>query len=170
MAIVTALKEYLSNHYIPYDCVHHEHSDSSFNSAAMAHIPSPQLAKAVIIESELGTPLMATIPANKCVSFEAIDEVTTLHYHMMKESEANRLFEDCESGALPSIGDVFGVEMIVDNRLLIDQPVYIEAGDHKTLLKIPPEAYAELVKSSRHANISMGHIGNKFKTDKFYSA
>jgi Ala-tRNA(Pro) deacylase len=49
MAIATTLKSFLEDHHVEYDMVKHEHSSTALESAHAAHVPSHQVAKAVVL-------------------------------------------------------------------------------------------------------------------------
>ena len=69
------------------------------------------------------------------------------------ETELADLFTDCEPGAIPPIGEAYGMTTVVDNNLDDCNDVYIEAGNHTDLLHISGNAFRQLVEHSRHASI-----------------
>ena len=153
MAIAITVKEYLLSQDVKYQPV----SPLLANNNSPSH--EEPLAKAVMLENEFGISLMATIPADQQLSLSAINTLTDCHYQPMEEKHAQHFFTGCKSGAIPSVGDAFGIEMIVDDALLASHHIYIEAGDHKTLLQIDHDDYAQLVQCSRHAHITGENTG-----------
>ena len=50
------------------------------------------------------------------------------------EDEIGRMFPDCELGAVPPVGDPYGLPVMVDDALAVQPDIYFEAGDHLSLL------------------------------------
>ena len=64
-----------------------------------------------------------------------------------------RLFEDCDRGAVPPLGECYGLDVIVDNSIDARQPIYLEGGDHATLIRMEGVQFARLT-----ANAWRGHF------------
>lgn len=159
MSIAAGLEEFLNSQFITYEPVFHHPSDTAFNTAISAHVSSAEVAKAVILKNEtLDTTLMVVVPANKRVSISTLDKLTDCHFQLMDEDKACGLFYGCENGAIPGCGDAFGIDMIVDDSLLEADHVYLEAGDHKTLLKLDHDNYAQMVLCAPHAKLSAAAV------------
>ena len=169
MAIANTVKEYLSSQHVNYTEIPHKYSDTAYNVASTAHVPGAQMAKAVMLMNQDGHPLMATVPANQNVSFDAIDKLMQGHYHLMSEPQIAQMFTDCKNGALPSLGDAYGIDMVIDDSLLNSQAVYLEAGDHETLIGIDHEEFTELMQCARHAVIVGSQVGRRNMNEHFYS-
>ena len=99
------------------------------------------LAKGVVLEDHEGRHLMAVLPANAKVSLSVLNEELEAKYHLVKEQEVYRLFEDCEHGAIPPVGNIYHMAMVCDQFLTELDHVYLEAGDHETLIKLDKEAF-----------------------------
>lgn len=160
MAIALSLREFLHRHGVNYKTLSHKHSDSSYNSAASAHIPSEQLAKAVILGNSDGRQLMAVLPANRKLMLSAINDLTCSDFELLPQQQLAKLFSDCETGVAPAMGSAYGLEMIVDSEMLGENGAYIEAGDHRTLLKIESDDYLKLMMNSRNGSISGDWLGD----------
>ena len=159
MAISITLNEYLSQHNIDYELIKHRHTTSSLDSSSSAHLPTSQVAKAVILQSKDGEYLMATLPAGHRLSVSDVNEVMGKEYHLVNEWRLHELFPDCEQGAIPSIGEAYKMRMMIDDALLNAEQVYIEAGDHRYLVKIDQEQYAQMMSAMPHGNICGRDIG-----------
>ncbi len=160
MAIALTLKEYLNDHNVEYELLQHHHSDSSFNTASSAHLPSEQVSKAVILRDENSQYLMAVLPSCRKLQYGALNRLQGGQYKIVSEKELESLFADCETGAIPALGEAYGMDMVVDDHLLMTNSVYIEAGDHETLVKMDNPHYCDLLKNINHGKISGNVIGN----------
>jgi Ala-tRNA(Pro) deacylase len=153
MAMSQHLSSYLRECGTRYEVCTHAHSRSSAESAQRANLMAGQVAKPVILEDEDGF-VMAVIPADKRL---ALSELARLldrpRLHLADERTLVRLFRDCEPGAIPPVGMPWGMETVVDDELEAGREVYMEAGDHERLLRVPREAFRQLMRSQRHGHI-----------------
>lgn len=152
MDIAPTLVSELARQDISYDIIHHHHSDSSINVAHSAHIPAYKMVKPVILEDELGY-VMALIPANQHVKIRELNMHLNREMGLATEEQIEHLFSDCEIGAIPPIGDAYGLEMVMDYDLDDCDDVYIEAGNHTDLLHLSGESFQKLMVNSQRAPI-----------------
>ena len=152
MAISRTLQTYLAHKGIAYDILPHRHTDTSVNSANSAHIPLDRLAKSVILEDEDGY-VMAVIPANRHVRIGRLNRVLNRRMGLATEAELSPLFNDCDPGAVPPLGDAYGITTVVDESLDECPDVYLEAGDHEDLIHLKGTAFRRLMRGSQHARI-----------------
>jgi Ala-tRNA(Pro) deacylase len=150
MSIPTRLLQYLDQHRVSYAVCDHPHSHSSAETARAAHVPPHQLVKSVIVEDDAGC-VAALVPADCSVSLRGLSRVLGReHMRLADESRVAELFADCERGAVPALGMAWNVETVVDDALEGVDEVYVEAGDHERLLRIPHDAFHALMSTARH--------------------
>jgi len=154
MTISTRLDTYLSEHDIPYQSIPHCHSNSSIGSAVAARVPLNQIAKAVLLVDHEGRKMMAVLPANNKISLSALNNELCGSYQLVKENEVYKMFSDCEHGAVPPIGEAYNMAVVCDQLLDNLDTVYIEAGDHETLLKIDKAGFREMMENGKHLRFS----------------
>lgn len=152
MVISPSLATQLARLDIPYNIIHHRYSDSSLNAANSAHIPASKMVKSVILEDERGY-VMAHIPANQHLKIRELNSYLNRKLGLATEAELNRLFTDCDEGSIPPIGDAYGMETVVDDKLDECNNVYIEAGNHTNLLHISGPSFRKLMNHAHHAPI-----------------
>ena len=70
------------------------------------------------------------------------------------EKEIAELFDDCDRGAVPPVGAVYGLEVVVDEGLAELPDVYFEGGDHRTLVHVTGDGFRTLMKDARRAQLS----------------
>lgn len=159
MAIAITFSEYLSKHNIDYELVKHRHTSSSLDTSCSAHLPTAQVAKAVVLQSNDGDYLMATLSVGHRLAIGQVNKLTGKDYHLVNERRLSELFPDCDQGAIPGIGEAYQIKMMVDDALLQAEQVYIEAGDHCHLVKIEHQQYADMLSAMPHGNICGPIIG-----------
>lgn len=165
MAIAITVNEYLSKHDVNYELVEHRHTRSSLDSSCSARIPTEQVAKAVILENDDGEYLMASLPVDHRLALNQVNELTGKVYFLINEVRLRALFPDCAQGAIPCLGEAYAIKMIIDDSLLNVEQVYIEAGDHRHLVKLDHQQYSELFSAIPHGSICGAVIGSPKQTE-----
>ncbi|CAM3698655.1 YbaK / prolyl-tRNA synthetases associated domain protein [Vibrio aerogenes CECT 7868] len=145
MTIATRLDCYLSDNHIDYETVKHNHSYSSLHSAVAANIQPVSLAKGIILEDHDGRHLMAVLPANANVNMPQLNQSLFASFHLVKEHDVYEMFEDCENGAVPPVGHVYHLPVVYDKALAELDFIYLEAGDHETLIKLSRDSFIKLM-------------------------
>ncbi|WDD96886.1 aminoacyl-tRNA deacylase [Thalassomonas actiniarum] len=159
MAISNTLNDYLSSHDIHYELVQHRHTQSSLDSSCAAHLPGSQVAKAVILQSRDDKFLMATLAADHRLDITRVNELMDKEYHVVSEARLRDLFPDCAQGAIPGLGQAFAIDNLIDDGLLESEQVYLEAGDHHSLVKLEQQQYLAMVEHMPHGNICGEALG-----------
>ena len=153
MGIAITLKEYLKDHHIDYSVCTHAHSETALESANAAHVASDLVVKAVLL-SDGGEYLLAALPAGSRLEIDRLSEIMDHDYELASEDEIVEVFGDCEAGAIPPTGDAYGLKTIWDDSLSKPDGVYVEAGDHETLLRLEKEDFLRLMGEADHTTIS----------------
>jgi Ala-tRNA(Pro) deacylase len=131
----------------------HDLSHTSAQSARMAHVLPQHLAKPVLLEDDTGC-FMAVVPGDREVNIGTLARMLDRHdLHLADEQRIADIFPDCDLGAMPPVGMPWGIDMVVDESLEASDVVYLEAGDHETLLQMSHEDFHMLMRSAPHARI-----------------
>jgi Ala-tRNA(Pro) deacylase len=153
MAVATTLKEYLNRWGVEYEVVPHTYTSSSQAAAEAAHVPGDKLAKCVMTEDYRGY-LMVVVPASHEVEFSLLDENLDRRLELAEEEELADIFTDCELGAIPPLGEAYGVDVAVDSSLTACDDIYFEAGDHVELLHLRGEDFRDLMAGAEQGHYS----------------
>ncbi len=128
-------------------------------------LPSPtfqgqELAKTVIVKLD-GALGMAVLPASYQVDLLALKKVTGVaDAALASEREFKQHFPDCETGAMPPFGNLYGIPVYVDETLTRDDEIAFNAGTHLQLIRMSFADFEKLVKpvvlafSTRHSGAS----------------
>ena len=147
MAIAQTLRRFLTQKRIEFSVVGHPHTASSMETAAMAHVPGDRVAKAVMVEDENGY-LMVIIPSTYRLHFGRLHKALDRQRGLATERELGELFQDCEPGAVPPVGAAYGIDTVVDDTLLQQPDVYLEAGNHEELIHLSGEQFEVLMRDT----------------------
>ncbi len=154
MAIAMTLKSYLDSKHVDYDMVEHEHSGTALESAHSAHVPGHQVAKAVVLEDDLGY-VVTILPSTNRLDIGWVNELLNRNLELADEDELGGLFRDCEVGAVPALTEAYGLEAVWDDHLNSVSDVYVEAGDHEHLVHLAGDDFRHLMAGLPHSNISV---------------
>lgn len=153
MSVARTLSEYLAEQGVAYEVVEHPYSSSATRTAEAAHVPGDRLAKAVLVE-DLGHYMLAILPASRRLHLGQLHHLIGEHVGLATEREVAEIFPDCALGAIPALGAPYGLEPVVDEHVPTEGDVYLEGGDHETLVKLPALTWRDLLGASRHGLFS----------------
>jgi Ala-tRNA(Pro) deacylase len=156
MSIAAMVQTRLSEAGIPYDIIEHPRTSNSSHTAQAAHVPGECLAKSVVLEDGERY-LMAVIPAAHSVDLGALHRQLGREIGLATEQEVTRLFADCDPGAVPPLGPVYGIETILDEAFVDAEDVYFEGGDHCALVHVSGSDFLKLMGSVPRARIGLHH-------------
>jgi len=153
MSMAPRIEAHLNKVGVNYSILSHPHSQTSLQSARVARVPASQLAKAVITHDGDNYRL-CVIPSTHRLVMSLLNEHTGGNFRLVEEDELESLFEDCELGAVPALGQVYGMPVVWDQRLGEMEEIYFESGDHETLIHLDRGAFMELMGLQEHTVIS----------------
>ena len=140
------LKEYLNGNNIKYLSIAHSEAYTAQETAELTHISGKELAKTVIIKKDVQM-AMAVLPASHKIDWNLLKTVTgAVKIELASEKEFEDMFSDCEIGAMPPFGNLYGMEVFVEESLTKDKEIAFKAGSHIELIKLSYEDFSRLVK------------------------
>ena len=145
---------YLDSQHIRYGLISHPHSKSSIGSAISAEVPMHQIAKAVMLEDHEGRHLMAIVPGDYKVSLSKLGDELNRSFRLIKEAKVYQLFMDCDSGAVPPVPNAYHMDAIYDDELGNEHQLYLESGDHETLIQIDKSDFLRMMGNHKHLRFS----------------
>jgi Ala-tRNA(Pro) deacylase len=141
----TKLKQFLDTNHVKYVSITHSKAYTAQGIAAAAHISGKELAKTVMITVDSDV-AMAVLPASETVNLDALKSALGARkVDLASERQFRDAFPDCELGAMPPFGNLYGFRVYVDETLTRDQEIAFNAGTHLELIKLAYEDFARLV-------------------------
>jgi Ala-tRNA(Pro) deacylase len=140
------LKAYLDKQQVKYVSIQHSTAFTAPEVAASAHVSGRDFAKTVIvmIEDEMA---MIALPANRLlVLSELRDLLDSSHVRLAAEAEYKDVFPDCEVGAMPPFGNLYGLPTYVTANLADESEIAFNAGTHTEVIKMAYVDFERLVK------------------------
>lgn len=140
------LRAYLDESGIRYLTISHSSAFTSQEIAASAHVSGKEFAKTVMIKID-GQMAMAVLPAAYHVDFESLKEIFgTKNVSLATESEFKDKFPDCELGAMPPFGNLYGMAVFVAESLANHKEIAFNACSHTEIIRMDYVDYDRLVK------------------------
>jgi Ala-tRNA(Pro) deacylase len=140
------LKDFLDKNNVKYVTIKHSLAFTTQEVAASAHIKGKELAKTVLVKMN-GRLVMCVLPASYKVDFDKLKEtlgVETLR--LANEVEFKDRFPDCEVGAMPPFGNLFGLEIFAADILAKDEDIAFNACSHTELIQMSFQDFVNLAK------------------------
>jgi Ala-tRNA(Pro) deacylase len=151
------LTDFLDNYNIKYVMISHSQAYTAQGIAALAHIPGRELAKTVVVKID-GTLAMAVVPASYQMDLALLKKAAgTQEVELAIESDFSTRFPDCETGAMPPFGNLYGMEVYADETLTLDKEIAFNAGSHRELVRMSWADFARLAKP-RIVRIAAGNL------------
>jgi Ala-tRNA(Pro) deacylase len=141
----TKLKEYLDSHGIKYVSIRHSPAFTAPEVAASAHVSGRDFAKTLIvmIEEDLA---MVVLPANRRLLLGELRELLeSASVRLATEQEFKGKFPDCEVGAMPPFGNLYGLKVYVTSNLADEREIAFNAGVHTEVIKMAYVDFEALV-------------------------
>ncbi len=139
------VKDFLDTNHINYCTITHPTAYTAQGTAAYAHVSGNELAKTVMVrvDSQLA---MAVLPASGQIDLGAFKRLTKAKYvSLAEEQEFELKFPDCDLGAMPPFGNLYGVPVYVDEHLAEDREIAFNAGTHNELVRMKYDDFERVV-------------------------
>jgi Ala-tRNA(Pro) deacylase len=145
MSVSAKLRAYLDEHNIKYTSITHSRAYTAQEVAATMHVPGKELAKTVIVNID-GRLAMAVLPAPHRIDLEQLrDAAGAQRVELASEEEFSSRFPDCEIGAMPPFGNLYGLPVYVTESLTQDEDIVFNAGTHVDAIRMRYADFARLV-------------------------
>ena len=142
------VRTFLMEHGVRYETRAHRRAFTAGEIAEAEHVPGEQMAKVVMVHSDEGL-VMAVLPGNQRLDLDkAKTALKSTGVRLATEAEFSSRFPDCEVGAEPPFGALYGVAMLVDHTLQSEE-ITFNAGTHTETLTMALGDYLELTKPER---------------------
>jgi Ala-tRNA(Pro) deacylase len=149
VSIAQTLQKYLARQHVDYDLVAHAATLSSSATAGACRIPPDRLAKGVVLRTGDGY-VLAVLPACHRLRCGNLRARFGKDCALATEHELDQLFSDCAHGAVPPVGECYGLDVILDDSMREQPEIYFEGGDHATLVHMSQRHFARLTANAPH--------------------
>ncbi len=145
MPISTRIKNHLEEHHVPYLPLTHPSSYTAQGAAAVMHVSGREVAKTVVVQAG-SEYVLAVMPASYHVNVEKLASAIGHPARLATEGEFSGVFPDCEIGAIPPLGELYGLRVFVDESLAADKEIIFNAGTHRDAIRLTYGDFVSLAK------------------------
>lgn len=145
MTMPARLKSVLDQKHIAYSEVFHLPTYSAQGAASVMHVPGKEVAKAVVLRAG-DKAIVAVLPASYHVNLKKLSALVGVPVVLAEEQGCNKLFPDCEPGAVPPFGELYGLPVYLDEALAEDPEIIPSAGTHSDAIRMGNADFVRLVK------------------------
>ncbi|MGH7342993.1 MAG: aminoacyl-tRNA deacylase [Candidatus Rokuibacteriota bacterium] len=138
------LRNMLRRRKARFEVITHPEVYTAPERAAACGITGRRLAKVVVVRDGAWFGL-AVLPAAAYVDFDQLRTLTGRpQLTLAREGEVASLFPDCEPGAMPPFGRLYGLTVFLDISLVEEPELVFEAGTHREEIRMPMDEYLRL--------------------------
>ncbi|MBC7990550.1 MAG: YbaK/EbsC family protein [Luteimonas sp.] len=149
------LHHFLDERHAPYTTLTHHRTITAQQTADAAHIGNRDFAKTVMLKID-GTLAMMVMPAAYRADLTRLSRALGgREVELAQESEFKDAFADCELGAMPPFGNLYGMPVYVDARLTGEAEIAFNAGSHTDVVRMP---YTEFERLAQPELLYMAHV------------
>lgn len=134
MAMLKRLQDFLDRSGAGY--THHVHplAFTAKEVASAEKVAAHKVAKCIVFFSDTGYG-MAVLPADSWVNLQELREALGVaNIRLATEKELDELFPECELGAMPPLGALFGLPLYVDGSMAEEEEIAFNAGTHRDVV------------------------------------
>ena len=136
MSVANRLKQLLEESGTPFEVIDHPLAFTAQEEAAASHVAGRHWAKTIAVLID-GEPALAVLPATRRLDIEKLRRVVgTDGVQIAREAEFQGLYPDCDLGAMPPFGELYGQRTFVDESLREEERIAFHAGDHRTAIEM----------------------------------
>jgi Ala-tRNA(Pro) deacylase len=140
------LEKVFRDENVKFSMTKHSEVYSAQRVAGLLHIPGEQLAKVVMVKGDDKLAMMV-LPAPHRLDLVKVKRVLKAEaVRLAREEEFAHLFPDCEVGAMPPFGHLYGVPTYIDRTLSTQLQIAFPAGSHREVMQV---AYADFERTAK---------------------
>jgi Ala-tRNA(Pro) deacylase len=144
MAIPRNIKQYLLNNDATYSPKKHSVAYTSQEIAQVEHVPGGEFAKTVVLEADERM-IFAVLPADHVIDLEILKkQAGCSKVSLVSERKFIEKFPDCEPGAMPPFGKLFGLPVYCDSALAKQAEIEFNAGTHVDTVRMTYGTFVKL--------------------------
>jgi Ala-tRNA(Pro) deacylase len=140
------LEQFLQSNHVPFRTLEHPYAMTAQATAARANVDEHEMAKIVMVwlDDRLA---MAVVPSNELLDLARLREASGARaVSIASEADFKHRFAECEVGAMPPFGNLYGMDVYADDGLAKDEHIAFNAGSHRELVSMEWRDYERLVR------------------------
>jgi len=145
MPVPSRIRDFLDSEDVSYEELHHATAFTGQEVAHTLHLSGKRCAKTVVLKGDERL-AMAVLPASHRLNLQDLRSVLEVdHLEMLDEEAISKLFPDCQPGAIPPLGRLYGIEVWVDQAVCDSEHIVFCAGSHEDCIRMKYSDFAKLI-------------------------
>jgi Ala-tRNA(Pro) deacylase len=140
------VREFLDSRGVKYVSIRHSPAFTAAEVAQSAHVSGRDFAKTIVVHTESGMALVVLPASRRIVLTDLREMLSAGHVRLASEAEFRDLFPDCEVGAMPPFGNLYGLPVYVAESLADEEEIAFNAGTHTDVIKMRYVDFEALVR------------------------
>jgi len=134
---------YLTDRHVPFETIFHPPAFSAQKRAKYMHVPGRQVAKCVLLSGPAGY-FLVILPATHRVDTDALAAFLGGPVRLATPEEVAAVFSDCEWGAVPPFGTLYGLPTVLETTLEPGALLTFEGHTHAEAIRMRCRDFEEL--------------------------
>jgi Ala-tRNA(Pro) deacylase len=135
--VPTRVLQYLLNNGVEFRCISHRAAMGAQKLAAALHHTGHRVAKSVVVMDNAGALSIAVLSAAATADLQKLAELFAVRWlRLADEWEFSSRFPDCEVGAEPPFGRLYGLKTAIDIDLVKSQRFVLRAGSRTAAVEM----------------------------------
>lgn len=144
MNVLDKLKVLFEKEGVAYEYIEHEPTITCEDAARVRGTNPDQGAKALVCKADK-IPILVVLPCSRKLDFKQFKKTFGFKDLRMATPEEVKELTSLEIGSIPPVGVVMGLPTYADERLLAEEILCFNAGDHSISMIIAADDYVEVV-------------------------
>lgn len=138
------IRQYLDERNVEYEVITHRPSYDAQRLAQAIDESGHRVAKTVLLKSD-DEYLLAVVPATHRIDLAGVTQLLrTDHLRLASEDETAEQFPDCEKGAVPPFGSLYGLTTLVEESFSETGTFAFETNTHDQAIRMRFSDFFEL--------------------------
>ena len=142
----TKLKEFLDSHEVKYVSIRHSPAFTAAEVASSAHVAGRDFAKTIVVRIDDSFALVVLPASRRLVLADLRELLQNPLVRLASEAEMRGLFPDCELGAMPPFGNLYGLPVYVAESIVNQTEIAFNAGTHTEAIMMDYADFDQLVR------------------------
>jgi HD-like signal output (HDOD) protein/prolyl-tRNA editing enzyme YbaK/EbsC (Cys-tRNA(Pro) deacylase) len=151
MAVAPNVKLFIEGLGVPYEVLIHPRAETPLGAAAAAYVAPEQVVQADLLKDRRGL-LLVVYPASHNLDIESLNRQLDRDLRPADKNDRLNAFPDCEPGAVPPVGEPYGIKTIVDDGFADSSELYFPAGGHTELIRLSGRDLRRVLAAAWHGS------------------
>jgi len=144
--LTNRIRQYLDRNEIAYTRLSHQRDYTARQTAHDCHLKASEFAKVVLLNAD-GRQILAVLPADHYIDLPRFQKLLgARHIELLPEDAMASFFPDCEAGACPPLGNLYGLSVYVAPSLASKETIAFNAGSHEEAIQMAYSDFDQLAR------------------------